>query len=130
MGRIWPVDGKCLASSDDRLNPHPPHSFLKLRKGLGPAWVVCEPCRRYVLRPPGIDQRDTRVTAFSCSVCGGVGRLVDEDPEKQGFQPDLRKRPLRHPMAMMRIKMLRQLDDSGPQEGCPRIAAPAPQAAL
>jgi LSD1 subclass zinc finger protein len=54
-------------------NPYPLHSFIELRKGLGPVWIVCESCRRYMQLPRGLDARDTRVTTLSCSVCGGDG---------------------------------------------------------
>jgi hypothetical protein len=44
-------------------------------------------------------------------MCGGEGRVVLDDPAKEGLQPDPRPRPLRHPMAAMRLSMLHQLAD-------------------
>jgi hypothetical protein len=90
-------------------NPYPLYSFLELRKGLGPAWVVCRPCSRFVPIPRGLDLRDTRGTTFSCSVCGDPGDVALEDPAKEGLQHDPRRRPLRHPMAAVRLRALHKL---------------------
>lgn len=92
-------------------NPYPLHSFLELRKVMGRAYVVCRPCQRFVSIGTWLDQRDTRITTFSCTVCGGDGKVVFEDPAKEGLQHDPRKRPLRHPLVAVRLRALNQLID-------------------
>jgi hypothetical protein len=92
-------------------NPNQLHSFLELHKSMSPVWIVCEPCRRYVRLPPSLGRRDITIKTFSCSVCGGEGKTALEDPFKDGLQPDPQPRPLRHPMAAMRLRMLHELAD-------------------
>jgi len=92
-------------------NPYPVHSFLELRKVMGRAYVVCRPCRRFVPLGRWLDARDTRKTTFSCSVCGGDGDVVLEDPAKEGLQHDPRPNPIRHQMAALRLRALHALND-------------------
>jgi len=78
---------------------------------MGRAWVVCHPCLRFVelrLR----DGRDTRVTTFSCCLCGREGKLTFDDPAKQGLQYDPRPRPLRHPDRVLRLQQIALLNNS------------------
>jgi hypothetical protein len=49
-----------------------------------------------------MDDRDSRETTFSCSVCGGAGTLVFEDPGKRGLQHDVLQHPHRHPAVALR----------------------------
>ncbi len=63
---------------------------------MGRAWVVCLPRLRFVELRAG-DDRDTRATTFSCCLCGREGRLVFDDPAKEGLQYDPRSRPLTAP---------------------------------
>lgn len=66
-------------------NPHRLHSFGELDAIMGRCWVVCRSCRRYATVPANaLKDRDTRETTFSCSVCGGAGQLVIDDPHKAG----------------------------------------------
>ncbi len=90
-------------------NPHKLYSFRELRAIAGKSWVTCPPCTRYVGLPLGLDARDTRVTTFSCSVCGDEGKLVFEDPGKAGLQHDLRRRPRHHPEAVIRLRVAVEL---------------------
>jgi transposase-like protein len=92
-------------------NPYPVHSFLELRKVMGRPYVVCRPCRRFVQLGIWLDGRDTRSTTFSCSVCGGVGEVVLEDPAKDGLQHDPRSNPIRHRLAALRLRTLHALSD-------------------
>jgi len=71
---------------------------------MGRVYVVCQPCRRYVGVGSWLDGLDSRVTTFSCSVCGRPGTLSYEDPTKEGLQHDLRANPLRHPEVAARLK--------------------------
>jgi hypothetical protein len=105
-------------------NPYPLYSFIELRKGMGPNWGVCEACRRYIQLWRALDDRDTRTTTFSCSVCGDAGRIATEDPAKEGFQADPRARPLRHPMAALRLKHLHRLADPFGHKKAAREALP------
>jgi len=66
---------------------------------------------RFVPLWTNVDLRDARRTTFSCSVCGDAGDVMLADPEKEGLQHDPRRRPLRHPMAAMRLKMLHKQAD-------------------
>jgi hypothetical protein len=67
------------------------------------------PCRRYVTLPRGLNDRDTRTTAFSCSVCGDEAKHVTEDPEKAGLQHDPRPRPRHHPDAVVRLRVAAEM---------------------
>jgi hypothetical protein len=91
-------------------NPHRLHSFGEMRAIVGRAWLVCQPCQRYALVPShALKDRNTRTTTFSCSVCGGAGKLVTEDPHKEGLQPDPQPRPLHHPHAIIRLRNFAKL---------------------
>lgn len=92
-------------------NPYPVHSFLELRKVMGRSYVVCRHCRRFVPVGGWLDPRDTRTTTFSCSVCGGDGDLVFEDPAKEGLQHDPRPNAIRHQLAALRLRSLHALND-------------------
>ena len=77
---------------------------------MGRAWVVCHPCLRFVeLRVR--DDRDTRVTTFSCCLCGSEGKLTFDDPAKQGLQDDPRPHPPRHPYRVLRLQQIARLHD-------------------
>lgn len=89
-------------------NPYPVHSFRELRAVLGQPYVVCGPCRRFVALGAWFDRRDTRATTFSCSVCGGAGDVVLEDPAREGLQHDPRPTPMRHRLATVRLRALHQ----------------------
>jgi hypothetical protein len=71
-------------------SPYRYASFAELRAVMGGAWLVCRPCRRFVPVGRWLDARDSRRTTFSCSVCGGDGDVVLEDPAKEGLQHDPR----------------------------------------
>lgn len=86
------------------LSRYPYASFAALRHTLGPLFVRCTSCRRYVKLAVGpIRERDSRITTFSCCLCGGAGDVVLDDPGEQGFVLDERPNPPRHPMAHTRI---------------------------
>jgi hypothetical protein len=89
-------------------NPYPAHSFLALRKVMGRPYVVCRPCRRFVPLGIWLDRLDTRTTTFSCSVCGGDGDVVLENPAKEGLQHDPRPNPPRHLLAAVRLRAMHQ----------------------
>ena len=76
---------------------------------MGRVYVTCEPCRRFVGIGAWLDDRDTRTASFSCSVCGGAGALVFEDPAKRGLQFDLLPNPVRHAAVALRLKHIREL---------------------
>ena len=78
---------------------------------MGRAWVVCHPCLRFVeLRAR--DDRDTRTTTFSCSLCGSEGKLTFDDPSKEGLQYDPRPHSPRHPDRVVRLQQIARLHDS------------------
>lgn len=86
------------------LSPYPYASFAALRRTFGTLFVQCTRCRRYVrlvVRP--IRERDSRITTFSCCLCGSEGQLVLDDPGDKGFFLDERPNPPRHPSARDRI---------------------------
>lgn len=86
------------------LSPYPYASFAALRHTFGALFVQCTRCRRYirlVVRP--IRERDSRITTFSCCLCGSEGQLVLDDPGDKGFFLDERPNPPRHPAARTRI---------------------------
>jgi hypothetical protein len=59
------MDSDTVQISNCNANPYTLHSFRELRAVTGRAWVACHSCLRFVelrLR----DDRDTRVTTFSC----------------------------------------------------------------
>lgn len=105
-------------------NPYPVHSFLELRKVMGRAYVVCRPCRRFVPIGAWLDRRDTRTTTFSCSVCGGDGTLVLEDPAQDGLQHDPRPNPSRHRLAALRMRAFHRLADPFGHRAAAREAPP------
>jgi len=115
-------------------NPYTLHSFRELRAIMGRAWVVCHPCLRFVeLRVR--DDRDTRITTFSCCLCGREGKLTFDDPAKQGLQYDPRPRPPRHPDRVLRLQQIARLNDSfghrGPgREDLPQRERPRREPAL
>jgi hypothetical protein len=78
---------------------------------MGRPYVVCRPCRRFVALGTWLDGRDTRTTTFSCSVCGGDGDVMLEDPAKDGLQHDPRPKPIRHRLAALRLRALHALND-------------------
>jgi hypothetical protein len=85
-------------------NPYRLHSFRELRVVMGRPFVVCKPCRRFVPLGNWLDDRDSRTTTFSCSVCGAAGDVVFEDPAREGLQHDPRPNPPRHQMAALRLQ--------------------------
>lgn len=89
-------------------NPYKLFSFKELRAVLGPVFVVCWPCRRYVQLEIGpIALRDHRHTTFSCCRCGGDGKCTVTDPSKDPKTADVKldpvERPARHPKAVDRL---------------------------
>ena len=73
---------------------------------MGRPYVVCRPCRRFVAIGTWLDSRDTRTTTFSCSVCGGDGDVVLEDPAREGLQHDPRPNLIRHQITALRLRAL------------------------
>ena len=78
---------------------------------MGRAYIICRPCRRFVALGAWLDCRDTRITTFSCSVCGGDGEVVLEDPAKEGLEHNPRPNPIRHKLAALRLRALHALND-------------------
>jgi hypothetical protein len=72
-------------------------------------YVVCEPCRRYVGVGGWLDNLDSRLVTFGCTVCGRPGRLTFDDPTKEGLQQDLRANPPRHPEVAARLAHMQHL---------------------
>jgi len=91
---------------------------------MGRAYVVCRPCRRFVPLGTWLDRRDTRMTSFSCSVCGGAGDIVLDDPAREGLQHDPRPSPLRHRMAALRLQQHHGLADHYGQKSAAREVLP------
>ena len=86
------------------LSPFPYASFAALRHTYGALFVQCIHCRRYIRLTIGsIRERDSRVTTFSCCLCGNEGELVLDDPGENGFILDERPNPPRHPRARARL---------------------------
>ena len=90
-------------------NPYKLHSFAEWRH-FGPIFARCDSCRRFVVLPARQEpfgDRDARHTTMSCSVCGEVGRLSDEDPRQIPAYADYRRddwtAPARHPAAIERL---------------------------
>jgi hypothetical protein len=83
------------------------HSFRELRAVMGRVYVVCESCRRYVGVGGWLDNLDSRIVSFSCSVCGRPGKLTFDDPVKDGLQHDMRANPTRHPEVAARLQHMR-----------------------
>jgi hypothetical protein len=92
-------------------NPYALHSFRELRAVMGRPYVVCRPCRRFVALGNWLDGRDSRATTFSCSICGGAGTMVFDDPVREGLQHDPRPNPPRHQMAAARLQTFHRLAD-------------------
>ena len=90
-------------------NPYEIHSFRELRAVMGRVYVVCEPCGRYVGVGAWLDNLDSRLVTFSCTVCGRPGKLTFDDPAGSGLQHDLRANPARHPEVAARLEHLQQL---------------------
>jgi hypothetical protein len=90
-------------------NPYELHSFRELRAVIGRVYVVCEPCRRYVGLGGWLDNLDSRLVTFSCTVCGRPGKLTFDDPGKEGLQHDMRANPLRHPEVAARLAHMQHL---------------------
>lgn len=76
---------------------------------MGRVYVVCEPCRRYVGVGAWLDGLDSRVTTFSCSVCGRPGKVTVDDPAGTGLQHDIRANPVRHPEVAARLAHMQHL---------------------
>ena len=92
---------------------------------------MCLPCLRFVELRAG-DDRDTRTTTFSCCRCGGEGRLVFDDPAKEGLQYDPRSRPSRHPDRTIRLQQIARLHDpfghrKAAREDLPQREKPRPE---
>jgi hypothetical protein len=86
------------------LSRFPYASFAALKHTYDALFVLCVPCRRYIRLAIGpIRERDSRRTTFSCSVCGGVGQVVIDDPGNDGYVLDPREKPERHPVAYARL---------------------------
>ncbi len=93
-------------------NPYKLFSFQELRAIIGPVFVVCWPCRRYVELDIGpIKLRDHRHTTFSCCRCGAAADCTINDPKKDPKTADLKldpvDRPARHPKAVERLTQTR-----------------------
>ena len=89
-------------------NPYKLFSFKELRAILGPVFVVCWTCRRYVQLEIGpIALRDHRYTTLSCCRCGGDGKCTITDPMKDPTTADVKldpvEKPERHPKAVERL---------------------------
>ena len=95
-------------------NPYKLFSFQELRAIVGPVFVVCWPCRRYVELDIGpIKLRDHRHTTFSCCRCGAAADCTIDDPKKDPRTADVKldpvDRPERHPKAIERLTHARTL---------------------
>jgi len=90
-------------------NPYELHSFRELRAVMGRVYVACEPCQRFVGLGAWLDSLDSRLVTFSCSLCGGAGKVTLDDPSREGLQHDLRANPARHPAVALRIEHARRL---------------------
>lgn len=113
-------------------NPYRVHSFEELRY-FGRTWLVCEPCRRFAIVPASrLKGRDTRTTTFSCSVCGGPSKIINEDPGIGGrLQFDPRENPQHHPEATLRLRLNAELARMGLERRHGKIAREdLPQARL
>ena len=89
-------------------NPYKFFSLNELRAVMGPVFVVCWVCRRYVQLDIGpIALRDHRHTTFSCCRCGEEGNCTLTDPAKDPKTADVKldpvERPERHPKAVERL---------------------------
>jgi hypothetical protein len=92
-------------------SPYKYASFRELRAVLGRGYIICRPCRRFVPLGRWLDDRDSRLTTFSCSVCGGDGAVVHEDSARDGLQHDPRPNPIRHQLAALRLQTLNRPAD-------------------
>jgi hypothetical protein len=90
-------------------NPYELHSFRELRAVMRRVYVVCHPCQRYVGVGAWLDDLDSRLVTFSCTVCGRLGKLAFDDPGKEGLQHDLRADASRHPEVAARLQHLKHL---------------------
>lgn len=90
-------------------NPYRIHSFRELRAVMGRVYVVCEPCRRFVGIGAWLDNLDSRLVTFSCTVCGRPGKLTYDDPTERGLQHDMRADPSRHPEVAARLHNMQHL---------------------
>ena len=93
-------------------NPYKLFSFEEQRAVLGPVFLVCWPCRRYVELDIGpINLRDHRHTTFSCCRCGAAADCTIDNPKKDPRTADLKldpvDRPVRHPKAVERLTQRR-----------------------
>lgn len=78
------------------------------------SWAgVCRLSAVQSLYADRLDARDSRITTFSCLLCGDAGDVVLEDPAKEGLQHDPRPNPIRHRLAALRLRTLHALDPSG-----------------
>lgn len=93
-------------------NPYTLFSFQELRAIIGPVFVVCWGCRRYVELDIGpIKLRDHRYTTFSCCRCGAAADCIINDPKKDPKTADLKldpvERAVRHPKTVERLTQMR-----------------------
>lgn len=90
-------------------NPYQLYSFREAHHLIGPIFVCCWTCRRYIRlgMANGIGERDHRRTTFSCYRCGGEGHTTTDDPAQEPRLADMKLDPVtspqRHPSAAERL---------------------------